>query len=181
MRFIDSLILTIYTIALMALSGLMVVAAIAPNTVQPHLWMGEAMATSRGQLIIGLAGAIFFIASWRLIFLAFRTQRGGQPVVHETALGEVTISLDAVENLVRKTARAIKGVREVKADIKNNKDGLHVALKATISPEVSIPEVSEEIQNSVRQYVKRVVGVELSDIRLEVENIANEGRRGRLD
>jgi hypothetical protein len=33
----------------------------------------------------------------------------------------------------------------------------------------------------VRQYVKRVVGVELTDVRLEVENIANEGRRTRLD
>jgi uncharacterized alkaline shock family protein YloU len=93
----------------------------------------------------------------------------------------VRISLDAVENLVRKTARGIKGVREIKAVVSHTKDGLHVFLTGTISPEVSIPEVSEEIQSQVRNYVKRVVGVELVDIRIEVENIANEGRRTRLD
>jgi len=102
-------------------------------------------------------------------------------VVHETSMGEVRISLEAVENLVRKVARSTKGVREVKASVRHNKDELSVALRCTVSPEVSIPEVSEEIQNSVRQYVKRVVGVELAEVQLEVENIANDSRRGRLD
>ena len=177
---IDKIVLSIYTLALAVVSFIMTVVAISPEEVQPARWIEDALSTGRGRWAVGLIGAVFFLVSVRLIAVAFRRQ-GGQPVVHETVMGEVRISLDAVENLIRKTARAIKGVREIKATVIHGKDGLHVLLKGTISPEVSIPEVSEEIQSSVRTYVKRVVGVELVDIRMEVENIANEGRRGRLD
>jgi uncharacterized alkaline shock family protein YloU len=178
---VDSIILTVYTLTLMVVSVVMIIAAMAPDWIKPHLWIEEALSSGRGQLVVGLIGTVFFAVSLRLIFLAFRRQGGGQPVVHETSLGEVRISLGAVENLVRKVARSTKGVREVKAVVRHDKDGMHVLLRGTLSPEVSIPEVSEEIQSTVRQYIKRVVGVELAEIRLEVENIANEGRRGRLD
>lgn len=177
----DRVVLTIYTLLLTIVSGTMVLVAIAPEWVQPHVWFQDAMTTGRGRFIVGLIGAAFFIVSVRLIVVPFKRRGGGQPVVHETALGEVSISLDAVENLVRKTARSIKGVREIKAVVSHTKDGLKILLSGTISPEVSVPEVSEEIQSQVRSYVKRVVGVEPVDIRLEVENIANEGRRARLD
>lgn len=181
MKIIDRIVLTIYTLALAFLSGLMVVVAILPERVQPHVFFEEAISTPKGRWLIGIIGAIFFMTSFRLIAVAFMRRGGGQPVLHETSLGMVSISLDAVENLVRKTARGVKGVRDIKAVVIHGKDGLRVHLTGTISPEVSIPQVSEEIQTAVRQYVKRVVGVELTDVRLEVENIANESRRTRLD
>jgi len=181
MGILDSIILTVYTLAMMVLSLLMVLGAILPQWIQPALWLTNVMATPRGTVTVGLVGFLFFASSVRLITLAFRRQGGGQPVVHETSMGEVRISLEAVENLVRKVARSTKGVREVKASVRHGKDDLSVSLRCTVSPEVSIPEVSEEIQNSVRQYVKRVVGVELAEVQLEVENIANESRRSRLD
>ena len=96
-------------------------------------------------------------------------------------MGEVHISLGAVESLVTKTARSIKGVRDMKAVITHADDGLHAHLTGTVSPEVSIPEVSEEIQSTVRQYVKRVVGVEMAEVRIDIENIAIDGRTRRLD
>lgn len=181
MGIIDRIVLTIYTLALACLSGLMILVAIAPEWANPQAWLADALSSGRGRLVIGLVGTAFFAVSVRLIAVAFKRRGGGQPVIHETSLGDVRISLDAVENLVRKTARSIKGVREIKAVVTHGKDGLSAHLSATISPEVSIPEVSEEIQSSVRQYVKRVVGVDMAEVRLEVENIANEGRRSRLD
>lgn len=181
LKFVDRIVLSMYTLALAGLSGLMIVVAILPDRVQPQRWLEDALITPSGRWWVGFIGAVFFSVSMRLIYVAFKRSGGGQPVVHETGLGVVAISLDAVENLIRKTARSIKGVREVKAIVTHRKDGLAVHLTATISPEVSIPQVSEEIQNSVRQYVKRVVGVELADVRIAVENIANESRRTRLD
>lgn len=181
MGIVDRIVLSIYTFSLAIISGLMILVAAFPKWLQPQLWIEEILRQTRGQVLIGLIGTAFFAVSVRLIVFAFTRQGGGQPVVYETAVGEVRISLDAVENLVKKTARSIKGVRDVKAVITHDKDGLHAELVSTISPDVSIPEVSEEIQTTVRQYVKRVVGVEMAEVRLEVENIANEGGRRKLD
>lgn len=180
MGIIDRIVLTVYTLSLAFISGLMIVVSVS-KWASPQVWLADAMGSPRGRLVLGLVGAAFFAVSVRLIVFAFTRRGGGQPVVHETQFGDVRISLDAVENLVRKVARSVKGVRDVKAVVTHGKDGLSAVLKGTISPEVSIPEVSEEIQSSVRQYVKRVVGVEMAEVRLEVDNIASDGRRGRLD
>ncbi len=181
MGIFDRIVLTIYTISLAIISGLMILIAMAPEWLKPHIWVEEALSSARGQLLIGLIGTAFFAVSVRLIFFAFTRQGGGQPVVYETAAGEVRISLSAVESLVKKTARSIKGVRDMKAVITHGKDGLHAFLVGTVSPDVSIPEVSEEIQSSVRQYVKRVVGVEMTEVKIEIENIAADGRSRKLD
>ena len=181
LRRLDTWVLSFYTLALAIFSGMMVVTAINPKWVEPQRWLEETLSVPRGRMVLGMVGALFFLASVRLIVAAWMRRAGGQPVVHQLDLGDVRISLDAVENLVRKIAGSVKGVRDVKAMVTHKKDGLHAVLSGTISPEVSIPEISEEIQSAVRQYVKRVVGVELTEVRLDVENIANEGRRGRLD
>lgn len=178
---IDRIVLTVYTLALAFVSGLMILVALAPAWIQPHVWLAEALESTRGQVLVGMSGAAFFAVSLRLIVFAFARRGGGQPVIHETAMGEVRISLDAVENLIKKVSRSVKGVREVKAVVSHSKDGLRAHLRGTVSPEVSIPEASEEIQNTVRQYVKRVVGVEISDISIEIDNIASDAHRRRLD
>lgn len=181
MGIIDRIVLSIYTFSLAVISGLMIVVAIAPHSLEPHQWIEQALEEPRGQLLVGLTGLAFFAVSVRLISFAFTRRGGGQPVIYESEIGEVRVSLDAVESLVKKTARSIKGVRDMKAVITHGKDGLHASLRGTVSPDVSIPEVTEEIQSAVRQYVKRVVGVEMTEIRIEIENIATDGRGRRLD
>lgn len=157
----------------------MILFSVWPDWVPVVRWLDEARGTS-GRIAIFAAGLAFFSVSVRLIIFAFSRRGRGQAVVHETALGDVRISLDAVENLVRRIARSIKGVREIKATITQSQGGLVADLRGVISPEVSIPDVSEEIQSAVKSYVRRVVGVEVAEVRLHVENIANEARR-RLD
>ncbi|MFZ5824038.1 MAG: alkaline shock response membrane anchor protein AmaP [Bacillota bacterium] len=181
MGIIDRIVLSIYTFSLAVISGLMILVAIAPDVLRPHLWVEQALVSPRGQLLIGLVGTAFFAVSVRLIVFAFTRRGGGQPVIYESPIGEVRVSLDAVESLVKKTARSIKGVRDMKAVISHGKDGLHADLRGTVSPDISIPEVTEEIQSSVRQYVKRVVGVEMAEIKIEIENIAADGRGRRLE
>lgn len=179
MKWYDQVLLTIYILALAFVSVLLMLAA--PGWVQPHLWIEDLLQSFNGRLVVLLIGAAFFAVSVRLIIFAFTRRGGGQPVVHETSLGDVRISLDAVENLVRKVARGVKGVREIKAVVANGQNGLVADLQAVVSPEVSIPEVAEEIQSSVKQYVRRVVGVEMHEVRIEVENISSDSRRPRLE
>lgn len=179
MGVLDRIILTLYTIALAIIAFLMVLFAIMPPWVPVHQWL-ENVLHPGGRLTVGIVGAAFLIVSGRLFLMASIRRRGGQAITHETELGEVRISLDAVENLVRKVARGIKGVREVRARVDQGSQGLAAEVRGTIAPDVSIPEVSEEIQSAVKSYVRRVVGVEVAEVRIHVDNIAGEARR-RVD
>jgi len=89
-------------------------------------------------------------------------------------LGDVHVSLDAVENLVEKTARHIRGVRGVKVAVQHNDAGVAVMLKIVVSPDSNIPAVTDEVQQRISASIKNTVGVEPTDIRVMVNNIAND-------
>lgn len=160
------------------MAALLVLAAL--HLVAPETWLANALQTPGGRITVGVWGFVFFVVSVRLIYSALFMRVAGEAVLHTTELGEVRISLDAVENLVRRVARSIKGVRDIKATVTNGPDGLVVFLRGVMSPEISVPVASEEIQQAVKSYVHRVVGVEVVEVRIAVDNISNESRR-RID
>lgn len=172
MGIFDRIILTIYTLVLTLLS--LGIAAIALKLVAPDLLWTSMQTNIYGRWEAALVGFVFFFVSIRLLITGIMPERKRQTIVQETELGQVQISLTAVENLVQKVTRQIKGVQSVKTDVVNTKQGICINLKAVISPEGSIPNISDEIQNRVKNYVHDVVGTEVADIRIFVEDIANE-------
>ncbi|MBE3590668.1 MAG: alkaline shock response membrane anchor protein AmaP, partial [Firmicutes bacterium] len=112
MGLVDRIILTIYTFALAFFSLAIVLLALGWD--EPQSLLAAAVATQSGRVALGLAGLVFFAVSVRLLYFAFNRPNRHRAVVHEAELGEVRISLEAVENLVARVARGIKGVRDVR-------------------------------------------------------------------
>jgi uncharacterized alkaline shock family protein YloU len=176
---VDRIILTLYTVALTVLSLLAV--AVAFGWSRPLDTVLAALRATNGRAAVATVGAIFFLSSVRLLILAFRRRQPGQQVVHETELGEVRISLDAVENLVRRVARQATGVRDVRPQVRLAPEGVEARLRVWVSPDVSIPGVARELQDALRRSVHEVVGVELAALDVQVENVTTEVRRGRVE
>lgn len=172
MGIFDRIILSIYTFLLTFLSlGVILISL--------RLIPSETIGTSISSLIYGqweagLVGAVFLLVSIRLLLAGLRSRRGRKTIVHHNDMGDVHISLDAVENLVEKTARHIRGVRGIKVKVSHNNAGLAVSLRAVVSPESNVPSVTAEIQSRVHEYIKNTVGIELADMRIFVENISND-------
>lgn len=142
-----------------------------------------ALSTADGRWIIGLLGLAYFVASIRFVWYGFARRRfPSQTLTQDTELGEVRVSLGAVENLVKKVAHQVRGVRDVRAWVgKNPGGGIDVELTAVVSPDSNIPSLSDQIQTSVRDYVHNVVGVSVGQVKVLIENISNEARRGRVE
>lgn len=178
MGIFDRAILTLYTFCLAFISLAFVVAA-AGWTV-PLDVIQQSLGTANGKWTVGVLGAVFFIVSLRLLYFGFRRRHAGQTVIHQTPLGEVRVSLDAIESLVRKVVRQVNGVRDVRARASNSPSGIGVVMRVAISPDTSVPEVSDKIQNTVKNYVRNVVGVGVHEVRIFVDNIGDETRKGRV-
>src|SRR5690625_3708708 len=82
-----------------------------------------------------------------------KARRDG-PVVTETDLGRVAISRRAVERLVERAARGVEGVRTVQVDIEQGDQGVIISLVLDVSPDVSLPTVSHEVQAGVESYLR---------------------------
>ncbi|MCL4425986.1 MAG: alkaline shock response membrane anchor protein AmaP [Firmicutes bacterium] len=179
MGILDRVILIVYNFTLAFLSSLIVLLALGWTS--PLLWLSSSLASGQGRVLVGLSGLALFLLSLRLIYLGFRRRYGGQTVIQETPLGEVRIALEAIENLVKKVARQVPGVRDVRAGVTNQPAGVAASLRITVSPDVNIPEVSDQVQNSIKNYVRSVVGIGVTEVRIAVENITNEVKRSRVE
>jgi uncharacterized alkaline shock family protein YloU len=179
MGLFDRIVLAVYTLSLGIFAVVFVLISIGWRT--PLDVVAAALREMQGRWLIGTLSSFYLVISLRFIYLAFKRKYGGQTVMHETNLGEIRISLDAVENLVKKVARQCQGVRDVTGHVQIKNGTLSVSLRVIVSPDISIPGVSNEVQTSVKSYVRNVVGVEVTQVSVFVENITAEVRRRRVE
>ncbi|HLS88048.1 MAG TPA: alkaline shock response membrane anchor protein AmaP [Sphingobacteriaceae bacterium] len=179
MGIIDQIILALYTISLAVISFL-VFLVMALRWRVPLDYLQTLLTRDPARWVAALVAAVFFVSSVRLLIFAFRRRAAGAALVHDSALGEVQISLKAVENLVARAGRQVEGVRELNARVESGKDGIQVHLRGSVYPEVNIPELSDRLQNLVKRHVRSVVGVEVENVRFHVKDIGDDRRR-RVD
>lgn len=179
MGILDRIALALYAFFLAVFSFAMVL--VAAGWRRPMDLLGTSLETISGRWVTGIVSLILFLASIRFLYFGFGRRRGVQTIVHETPLGEVRVSLDAIENLIRRVARQVQGVRDVKPRVVSGPAGLSVSLKVSVSPDISIPEVSDDLQNTIKNYVRNVVGVGVTEVKTFVENITAEAKRSRVE
>ena len=120
---------------------------------------------------------LFILAGGRLFWISLHKPRGRHVVLAESALGQIRVSLQAVENLVEKVVSQINGVREVKPRMISVPQGVGIQVRASVTPDVNVPEVSVEIQNRVKERVFEVTGLSVHTVKVSVENISAQKPR----
>lgn len=92
-------------------------------------------------------------------------------IVYPRELGEVKISAECVESLIEEAAQQIDGVKEVSAlftDVVDPK----VTLKVVAYPDHNLAELSEGLQEAVKAYVEKTVGITIQEIEVSVVGIS---------
>lgn len=171
MGIVDRIILSIYTLLLAGLSLGVILLSLRLVSLEQ---VGTCISYIYGQWPAALAGGVFFLVSIRLMLAGMRSKHAKDTIIHNNELGDVHISVAAVENLVEKVARHVRGVREIKVKVALNGASINVKIRAVISPESHVPAVSSEIQQRVHDYIKNTVGVELANVEIRVDNISND-------
>lgn len=127
--------------------------------------------TAESRWIAGLIGALFILIGLVGFWDSVRSAPVEEGVVQEMNLGRVTTTNAALENVVRRAVRQIRGVREVRPVIRPLPGGVDVFLRLILLPEVKVPEVAAEVQEAVKEQIRATVGVEVTEVRIRVDNI----------
>jgi hypothetical protein len=128
-----------------------------------------------------LAGVI--IAATLLISLVFaRVIYGRQEqerLIHfENPLGRVTISLSAIEDLIRRLVVHTPQIKEIRPNIISTKKGLEIEIRLVLRSDVNIPEMTADLQDIIKRKVQDVIGAEEAvNIRVHVIKIASESSK----
>ncbi|HHY91728.1 MAG TPA: alkaline shock response membrane anchor protein AmaP [Firmicutes bacterium] len=129
-----------------------------------------------GRWQTGVAALLVLLMAVRLAYVALPWRREGQILVLSSELGEVSIALTAIENLVQRTATQVAGVKDVRSTVRAKPEGVSVGLLAWVGSEVNVPTLSAELQKAVGQRLQEVIGLKAAAIRVAIKDIGADKR-----
>lgn len=124
---------------------------------------------------LGVSGISLLLAVLA-IRMALRMKREEKTIIHQTQFGEIRIAVSAVESLSLRACKHIKGVKDAHVGVRADLTGLDVFIEVTVNPDLSIPQISEEIKTKVDEYIFETVGIRVNSVKVLVTKIAAEVR-----
>lgn len=176
MRFLSGLTLFFYTFVLLLVGGFFV--ALATNLITQDAvitTLGMIYDTMNARLSLGITGALLILISILVMQIALGKLAREKTIAFENPDGQVTISLSAIEDFIKRTLKQLPEVKELRPYVKATKKGITITNRVTLFSDISIPDTTEKIQNLVKARVQDMLGVdEPINIKVHVVKISHK-------
>lgn len=125
------------------------------------LWIEAAYQEQNLRLALFLTGAGLILLNWIFAQMSLSKAQRQKTIAFDNPDGRVTVSLSAIEDFVRKAARDVSEVKELRSDVVARKGRIVVRVRAVLWSEAHIPAVAERVQSVVRSRVQEMLsGIE---------------------
>lgn len=164
---------------LSALMGLIIVVAAAADLLYEIgmivNWRGELVSQELAGMEkwIGIGvSALLMLIGLSGIGVLFRRRKDKGVVVQHTEYGDMSISMKAMENMVKKCVDAHPELNVNQTRISHSRGGISVDIKITLLNGVNIPLTVNALQKQIKQYITSCSGVDVEEVRVMVETEA---------
>ena len=175
MRILNGLTLFFYTVVFIAIGSLFI--GVSLNLVSQDAvfeTINTLYAATNMRLALGITGILLILISIMVVQLATGKLQRERTIAFENPDGQVTISLTAIEDFIKRAVRQMPEVKELRPTARAGKKGITIINRVTLFSDIHIPEVTEKIQNIVKTRVQDMLGVEEPiTIRVHVVKIAH--------
>lgn len=160
---------------LMLVVGLLLLLA-ATNVVSTEQWttaLNAAKENLYSQAALGVVGGLFALIGVTAPFRVARRLNKNRIIAFQNPDGEVTISLSAIEDYVRKVAGSISAIKDIRSRVGAGRKGINIVCDAAIFSGANIPEVTEKMQTVLKNKLNEMIGVEEKiNIKMNISKIA---------
>jgi len=169
----------IYLILMVAVGGVLI--SIGLRICNPDLCLALA-----DEMVKGVSGQIIFIFIGGIVFMTgvivpYRIEKKLQKrrtVRFQNPDGEVMVSLCAIEDYVRKIAKSIPEIKDIKSSVDISRKGIDITAAVAISAGANIQKITEKIQMEVKNKIQVMLGGEETlNIKIFVKKIARQDSR----
>ena len=176
-------------VALIVYSNIMIILAVAICLIS-FGWLDfdlvsnivKSIITNENYSLAILIGNIFIILlSIKCIFFdssSRKEMQEKQGVLLQNGNGKLMISKDTLENIVNNVARGFEGTEEVTTRVEVDKESdLKVFVNLLITQDVVIKELSVNLQNKIKEAIKKCSDLEVKEVNVRVNNIAQSKKQ----
>lgn len=93
-------------------------------------------------------------------------------VVKPTENGEIFISVDTLKSVVLKALSSIKGIKVIAVYVRPGRESVSILIKASVLPDINIPQVSSEMQVSVKNYIQNIAEVPVGEVKISITEMS---------
>lgn len=123
------------------------------------------------RIAIFIVSLIFFTLSVMFLLSGVKSNKDKRAVSKHTNIGEIRISLNSIENIAFNTSKKVNGIRDSKISVAKLEDGVNIEIRIVIMPDLSIPAISEDVQERVKKSVEETSGVIVKQVKVIVDSI----------
>ncbi len=161
MRFLGGLTLFFYTLVFSIIGAALILISL---NVVPQNMVFDALntiyATVNIRLILGIVGILFLFISAMVVQITTGKITRERTIAFENPDGQVTISLTAIEDFIKRALKQLPEVKELKPSVRASKKGIFIITRVVLFSDIHIPETTEKVQNIVKMRVQEMLGVE---------------------
>lgn len=180
MRFFENLFIKLFSIIILVVSILIILIGldfVDINVFSSFIKIFYATEV-RGKVTL-ISCLILVLVSLKIIFTSRRKPKNGKDgLVLENSSGKLIISKESLDNLIFNAAKDIPGAENISSktylDLEQN---LRVFVTVSITGDVSIKEVSTELQSKIKSAIKQTADLEVSEVNVKIKNIVNKKTR----
>lgn len=171
MRFIDKLLFLLLALSFTALGVLMIYSVLNAQMVLNLL---EDMLL-RNQWMVVISGAVVAFIGIFLVLNMLFTKKEKIAKVSGSEIGQVTMSVGAIESMINSTVANIGGVKEVTPKLKIVGDKVAICLHMVVSSDASVPELGTAVQKAVKEDLENLAGITVAEVKVLISSVDGAG------
>jgi uncharacterized alkaline shock family protein YloU len=168
-------ILFLYNLIILALGAIL--AAVALNLISLTAYWEGLFAAVQNRLILGSAGIITVVLAL-VVFVAFfkPAPREDAIIIENVVAGQIAMTEAAAKVIIQKAVQKVEGVKETKTSIENQSQGLIVNIHMMINPDLSVPNLSKQIQEVIKEDMLNIGGLKVEAVKVLIDDL-NSSRK----
>ena len=134
------------------------------------------------RVVSGLLGILLILMCFSYLQRLLQRSRRDKSLTFESEQGKVSITLFAIEDMLRKILEARPEVSHIRVNVKLGKKYIEVMTKGVLTAEVNLVEFTKEIQESVKEKMHTLLGEDKEvQVNLEIRKVAIGGKKGSVE
>lgn len=110
-----------------------------------------------GVAVVGALLVVISFASYQFTLARLQRQKN---IAFDNPDGQVTISLSAIEEFIKRISSSLSEVKEIKSNCIATKKGIDISAKVVFWSDANIPEATEKIQGLVKNKIQEMLGID---------------------
>ncbi len=174
MKLFDKMILALFSIIILLIS--IILCFYTLDLIELGLITDSLEVLRNNRIVSVIVLAISILLSIKGLFFKSSTvvkEKNSDGILLKNDNGKLVISKETIENIVNGVAKGFNGTQNVSTKLSVVNNNISVLVNLQVVGEVSIAELSINLQNKIKEAVKRVTNLELNEVNIRVKSISD--------